>query len=203
MKKFAVLFLVLSVVAFSGTAFAATGGHVIVNPTPAQPGVGIGTPTSPTTGITITAPRIVAAAPSTFTVSNIVLPASIAAQNNEITVQTVLNLTVAYTTATGPAALVAPLTGFTAPSGTLFVMALRKNVPGGKFEAFPATFTGGNLNFTISPVGEYFSASDLVVVSIKTTDPTTTGGSGGGCSAGLGVLALLALVPFVLRKGRK
>ena len=74
------------------------------------------------------------------------------------------------------------------------------------FECAPAA--GGKLTVTVKPVGDYFSENTVVVYtgtaagSATPDTPTTGGGSGGGCNAGMAVLALLAFAPLALRRRR-
>ena len=73
------------------------------------------------------------------------------------------------------------------------------------FECAPA---GGKLTVTVKPVGDYFSENTVVVYtgtaagSATPDTPTTGGGSGGGCNAGMAVIALLAFAPLALRRRR-
>ena len=74
------------------------------------------------------------------------------------------------------------------------------------FECAPAA--GGKLTVTVKPVGDYFSENTVVVYtgtaagSATPDTPTTGGGSGGGCNAGMAVIALLAFAPLALRRRR-
>lgn len=74
------------------------------------------------------------------------------------------------------------------------------------FECAPAA--GGKLTVTVKPVGDYFSENTVVVYtgtaagSATPDTPTTGGGSGGGCNAGMAVLALLSFAPLALRRRR-
>ncbi|MCD7878154.1 MAG: SYNERG-CTERM sorting domain-containing protein [Cloacibacillus porcorum] len=77
----------------------------------------------------------------------------------------------------------------------------------GKFDMFNATYDAAakTLTFTISPVDDYFSEGKIIVGELadkpaEPTSPTSEGASGGGCNAGYGLLALLALVPAALRR---
>ena len=71
----------------------------------------------------------------------------------------------------------------------------------------------GNLAVKIAPVGDYFSEGTVFIYSgtavesetpVTPVDPTTPSGpkSGGGCTAGIGALALLTLAPLYLRRKR-
>ena len=74
------------------------------------------------------------------------------------------------------------------------------------FECAPAA--SGKLTVTVKPVGDYFSENTVVVYtgtaagSATPDTPTTGGGSGGGCNAGMAVIALLAFAPLALRRRR-
>ena len=73
------------------------------------------------------------------------------------------------------------------------------------YTVFECAHADGKLKATVQPVGDYFSENTVVVYTGTATNvggdaPSTGGGSGGGCSAGVAALALLALVPFALRR---
>ncbi|MDO5115397.1 MAG: Synerg-CTERM sorting domain-containing protein [Synergistaceae bacterium] len=80
------------------------------------------------------------------------------------------------------------------------------------YDLFPAALNGeGNLEIRIKPVGDYFSEGTIFIYSgtaqATGESPTpvadTSGAkSGSGCAAGLGALALLALIPLALRRKR-
>lgn len=98
-----------------------------------------------------------------------------------------------------------------AEEGGLCVMLRKTSNPQGRYDAFPASLEGGLLTFTISPYEEYFSAENtLVIAEANTTEIpkpekpwSGESGSSGGCDAGIGALALLALAPFALSRGKK
>lgn len=80
------------------------------------------------------------------------------------------------------------------------------------FDMFDAVYNAADktLKFTISPVGDYFSKGTVIVGELadKPTTPSSPpseGASGGGCSAGFGAFALLALMPaaFCIKKKYK
>lgn len=82
------------------------------------------------------------------------------------------------------------------------------------YDLFPAARNAsGDLAVKIAPVGDYFSEGTVFIYSgtavesetpVTPVDPTTPSGpkSGGGCTAGIGALALLALAPLYLRRKR-
>ncbi|WP_278549638.1 Synerg-CTERM sorting domain-containing protein [Cloacibacillus evryensis] len=82
------------------------------------------------------------------------------------------------------------------------------------YDLFPAARNAsGNLAVKIAPVGDYFSEGTIFIYSgtavesetpVTPVDPTTPSGpkSGGGCTAGIGALTLLALAPLYLRRKR-
>lgn len=211
MKKFAVLLVVLFVVAFGSVAFAATGGHVVVDPTPVQ---------NPTIGTVTATGATLNGAPSISTVANLLLVFN--AGNIDLTsipnatgiaVQTIISADVTATAGSTSVTLSIPLTSFTwspAAGKGLYVM-VKKTGAGGIYNVFPATFTAttptppsGVLRVTISPIADYFTNNQLVVAGVTTPvtptpNPSSPGGSS-GCSAGLGALALLCVVPLILRR---
>ena len=85
------------------------------------------------------------------------------------------------------------------------------------FRSFPCTPDHGtgitSLKFTVDDYAAYFTDNHVYLAESKTAPPeqpttdngdnnggTTGGGGGGGCSAGFGTLALLALVPIILKR---
>ena len=81
------------------------------------------------------------------------------------------------------------------------------------FRSFPCTPDHGtgitSLKFTVDDYAAYFTDNQVYLVESKTVPPeqpttdsggTSGGGGGGGCSAGFGTLALLALVPIILKR---
>lgn len=87
-------------------------------------------------------------------------------------------------------------------------MLLRKKAGlGSKYDIFPATLDNGMLKFTVSPLGYYFSENTVVVAEttpVETPKPekpwSGDGSSTGGCNTGPAALALLAAIPFALRR---
>ncbi len=84
-----------------------------------------------------------------------------------------------------------------------YAMILNKKT--GTYAIFECAQANGKLNMTVRPVGDYFSENTVVVYTGTATNtggdtPSTGGGSGGGCNAGMAALALLALVPLALRR---
>lgn len=84
-----------------------------------------------------------------------------------------------------------------------YAMILNKKT--GAYAIFECAQANGKLNMTVRPVGDYFSENTVVVYTGTATNaggdtPSTGGGSGGGCNAGMAALALLALVPLALRR---
>ena len=84
-----------------------------------------------------------------------------------------------------------------------YAMILNKKT--GAYAIFECAQANGKLNVTVRPVGDYFSENTVVVYTGTATNaggdtPSTGGGSGGGCNAGMAALALLALVPLALRR---
>ena len=90
--------------------------------------------------------------------------------------------------------------------------ALVLNAKTNYYDLFPAKLNGaGCLEATLKPVGDYAALSTLFVYSGTASPgkepptPDTPGGgagpkSSGGCNAGLGAIALLALAPLALRR---
>ncbi|MGN0882121.1 Synerg-CTERM sorting domain-containing protein [Cloacibacillus porcorum] len=91
--------------------------------------------------------------------------------------------------------------------GTVCVLLRKKAGLGSKYDIFPATLDNGTLKFTVSPLGYYFSENTVVVtetIPVNTPEPekpwSGDGSSTGGCNTGFAALALLAAIPFVLRR---
>lgn len=86
-----------------------------------------------------------------------------------------------------------------------YAMILNKKT--GAYAIFECAQANGKLNMTVRPVGDYFSENTVVVYTGTATNaggdtPSTGGGSGGGCNAGMAVLALLSFAPLALRRRR-
>lgn len=76
------------------------------------------------------------------------------------------------------------------------------NAETGEISGTPVT--AGDYNFTVkasNAVGEY-SMEYTLTIAAEPSQPSTGGGSGGGCNAGMGALALLAFLPLAAL-GRK
>ena len=72
------------------------------------------------------------------------------------------------------------------------------------YRAFRAEYSGKALTFTVDSLDDYFSEAVITIADVKdSAKPAPQGGSGGGCSAGWGALALLAVVPLALKKKTK
>ena len=70
--------------------------------------------------------------------------------------------------------------------------------------AFAAEYSGSSLSFSVDALEYYFSSATVVVADVKESSAQAVhSGSSGGCSAGWGALALLAVVPLALRKKTK
>lgn len=70
--------------------------------------------------------------------------------------------------------------------------------------AFAAEYSGSSLSFSVDALEYYFSSATVVVADVKESSAQPVhSGSSGGCSAGWGALALLAVVPLALRKKTK
>ncbi|MDO5116245.1 MAG: Ig-like domain-containing protein [Synergistaceae bacterium] len=64
--------------------------------------------------------------------------------------------------------------------------------------------TAGTATITVTTVDGNYTASCAVTVNgTPTPTPTPSGGSSGGCAAGIGAMALLALLPLVLRRRKR
>lgn len=78
------------------------------------------------------------------------------------------------------------------------------NQKGELYRAFRAEYSGKALTFTVDSLDDYFSEAVITIADVKdSAKPAPQGGSGGGCSAGWGALALLAVVPLALKKKTK
>lgn len=70
--------------------------------------------------------------------------------------------------------------------------------------AFAAEYSGSSLSFSVDALEYYFSSATVVVADVKESSAQPVhSGSSGGCSAGWGALALLAVVPLALRRKSK
>lgn len=70
--------------------------------------------------------------------------------------------------------------------------------------AFAAEYSGSSLSFSVDALEDYFSSATVVVADVKESSAQPVhSGSSGGCSAGWGALALLAVVPLALKKKTK
>ncbi len=86
--------------------------------------------------------------------------------------------------------------------GVPYVIIQRKN--DGPYRAFRAEYKAQTLTFTVEALDDYFSDAIITIADVKdSARPEPHGGSGGGCSAGWGALALLAVVPLALKKKTK
>lgn len=86
--------------------------------------------------------------------------------------------------------------------GTPYVIIQNKN--GELYRAFRAEYSGKALTFTVDALDDYFSEAIITIADVKdSAKPAPHGGSGGGCSAGWGALALFAVVPLALKKKTK
>lgn len=86
--------------------------------------------------------------------------------------------------------------------GTPYVIIQNKN--GELYRAFRAEYSGKALTFTVDALDDYFSEAVITIADVKdSAKPAPHGGSGGGCSAGWGALALLAVVPLALKRKTK
>lgn len=83
--------------------------------------------------------------------------------------------------------------------GTPYIIIWNKN--GELYRAFRAEYKTQALTFTVDELDDYFSEAIITIADVKdSARPASHGGSGGGCSAGWGALALLAVVPLALKK---
>ena len=86
--------------------------------------------------------------------------------------------------------------------GTPYVIIWNKN--GELYRALRAEYKAQTLTFTVEALDDYFSDAIITIADVKdSAKPAPHGGSGGGCSAGWGALALLAVVPLALKKKTK
>lgn len=86
--------------------------------------------------------------------------------------------------------------------GTPYVIIQNKN--GELYRAFRAEYSGKALTFTVDALDDYFSEAIITIADVKdSAKPAPHGGSGGGCSAGWGALALFAVVPLALKRKTK
>ena len=73
-----------------------------------------------------------------------------------------------------------------------------------QYHAFRAEYEAQTLTFTVDSLDDYFSEAVITIADVKdSAKPAPHGGSGGGCSAGWGALALFAVVPLALKKKTK
>ena len=71
----------------------------------------------------------------------------------------------------------------------------------GSFICTPATGEITSVKFTVTGYARFFTDAPVILASVKDSAPQPSGGgSGGGCSAGFGALALLAAVPLFARR---
>lgn len=86
--------------------------------------------------------------------------------------------------------------------GVPYVIIRHKN--DGPYRAFRAEYEAQTLTFTVDSLDDYFSEAVITIADVKdSAKPAPHGGSGGGCSAGWGALALFAVVPLALKKKTK
>lgn len=202
MKKFLVFITVLALIAFSGCAFAASGGHVnpdanvvtdpVVDYEPAAEDV-------TATGATITLVESNADTPEGFDAADIYLPTDTA---NKVSVMTNLKIDVSgYTTGSPVTISFANYTGTTTTGLYAFIKA--KTTSGdytsGEFYGFACTVSSAKvLSFTVDKPEIFFSENEVVIAKVETIPSGS--GSSGGCNAGYAGLLLLAAVPFFFRK---
>lgn len=202
MKKFLVFITVLALIAFSGCAFAASGGHVkpdanvvtdpVVDYEPAAEDV-------TATGATITLVESNADTPEGFDAADIYLPTDTA---NKVSVMTNLKIDISgYTTGSPVTISFANYTGTTTTGLYAFIKA--KTTSGdytsGGFYGFACTVSSAKvLSFTVDKPEIFFSENEVVIAKVETIP--SGGGSSGGCNAGYAGLLLLAAVPFFFRK---
>ena len=201
MKKFLVFITVLALIAFSGCAFAASGGHVnpdanvvtdpVVDYEPAAEDV-------TATGATITLVESNADTPEGFDAANIYLPTDTA---NKVSVMTNVIVSVSGYTAGSPVTISFANYTDTRTTG-LYAFIKAKTTSGdytaGEFYGFACTVSSDKvLSFTVDKPEVFFTENEVVIAKVETVP---TGGSGGGCNASYAGLLLLATVPFFFRK---
>ena len=204
MKKFLVFITVLALIAFSGCAFAASGGHVnqdanvvtdpvvVYEPDPAD--VTVDDP-----AVTVTLEEANIDTPSGFVAADIYLPTETA---NKVSVMTNVKISVTGDTASTPLTIsFANYTG-TATTG-LYAFIKAKTTSGdytsGEFYGFACTVSSAKvLSFKVDKPEIFFSENEVVIAKVETIP--SGGGSSGGCNAGYAGLLLLAAVPFFFRK---
>ncbi len=86
--------------------------------------------------------------------------------------------------------------------GTPYVI-IRNNKSDGVYRAFRAEYGGDTLSFTVDRLEDYFSEALITIADVKASAQPARHGGSGGCSAGFGALALLALVPLALATRKK
>ena len=202
MKKFLVFITVLALIAFSGCAFAASGGHVNPNANVVTDPVVDYEPAAEdvtATGATITLVESNADTPEGFDAADIYLPTDTA---NKVSVMTNLKIDIrGYTTGSPVTISFANYTGTTTTGLYAFIKA--KTTSGdytsGGFYGFACTVSSAKvLSFTVDKPEIFFSKNEVVIAKVETIP--SGGGSSGGCNAGYAGLLLLAAVPFFFRK---
>ena len=202
MKKFLVFITVLALIAFSGCAFAASGGHVNPNANVVTDPVVDYEPAAEdvtATGATITLVESNADTPEGFDAADIYLPTDTA---NKVSVMTNLKIDISgYTTGSPVTISFANYTGTTTTGLYAFIKA--KTTSGdytsGGFYGFACTVSSAKvLSFTVDKPEIFFSKNEVVIAKVETIP--SGGGSSGGCNAGYAGLLLLAAVPFFFRK---
>lgn len=201
MKKFLVFITVLALIAFSGCAFAASGGHVNPNANVVTDPVVDYEPAAEdvtATGATITLVESNADTPEGFDAADIYLPTETA---NKVSVMTNLKVNVSYYTAGSPVTI--SFANYTDTRTTdLYAFIKAKTTSGdytaGEFYGFACTVSSAKvLSFTVDKPEVFFTVKEVVIAKVETVP---TGGSSGGCNAGYAGLLLLAAVPFFFRK---
>ena len=202
MKKFLVFITVLALIAFSGCAFAASGGHVNPNANVVTDPVVDYEPAAEdvtATGATITLVESNADTPEGFDAADIYLPTDTA---NKVSVMTNLKIDISgYTTGSPVTISFANYTGTTTTGLYAFIKA--KTTSGdytsGGFYGFACTVSSAKvLSFTVDKPEIFFSKNEVVIAKVETIP--SGGGSSGGCNTGYAGLLLLAAVPFFFRK---
>ena len=203
MKKFLVFITVLALIAFSGYAFAASGGHVDPNANVVTDPVVVYEPdpadvTVDDPAVTVTLEEANIDTPSGFVAADIYLPTETA---NKVSVMTNVKISVTGYTASTPLTIsFANYTGTTTTGLYAFIKA--KTTSGdytsGGFYGFACTVSSAKvLSFTVDKPKVFFTENVVVIAKVETVP---TGGSSGGCNAGYAGLLLLAAVPFFFRK---